>query len=72
MPLAALPPDADDRYREVLQEATCMFGPVEGAKYMNTRNFALGGLTPQELVLTLEGSHQVQNELSAHGSGGPL
>lgn len=72
MPPLALPPDADDRYREVLQEATRMFGPVEGAKYMSTRNFALGGLTPQELTLTQEGTRQVHNELSAHGSGGPL
>jgi uncharacterized protein (DUF2384 family) len=63
-----IPVDAD----ELLLEAVRMFGPVEGRRFMNTRNFALGGRTPAELALTEEGARQVRNELWAQQNGGPL
>ena len=40
--------------------------------YMHTRNFALGGATPAELVKTSEGERIVLNELDAQAGGGPL
>jgi uncharacterized protein (DUF2384 family) len=41
-------------------------------KYMHTRNFALGGSTPTELIKTAEGERLVLNELQAQAEGGPL
>jgi uncharacterized protein (DUF2384 family) len=41
-------------------------------KYMHTKNFALGGATPAELLKTSEGERLVLNELQAHAEGGPL
>jgi len=65
---ASISPDGDD----LLLEAVSMFGPVEGARFMTTRNFALGGRTPAELAVTKEGARQVWNELWARQNDGPL
>jgi putative toxin-antitoxin system antitoxin component (TIGR02293 family) len=48
-------------------------GSWEAAReYMHTRNFALGGATPADLVKTAEGERVVVNELHAQAEGGPL
>jgi hypothetical protein len=39
---------------------------------MQTKNFALGGLTPMQLVATEQGTRQVLAEISAHADDGPL
>jgi putative toxin-antitoxin system antitoxin component (TIGR02293 family) len=41
-------------------------------EYMHTRNFALGGATPAELVKTADGESLVLNELHAQAESGPL
>ena len=70
---ASIPPGAEERYQHILLEAVRMFfGSDEGARFMTTRNFALGGRTPAELTLTKDGTHQVHNELWAQDRGGPL
>lgn len=43
-----------------------------GRAYMHTRNFALGGATPAELVKTSDGERIVLDELHAQAEGGPL
>lgn len=59
------------RYETVRQEATRLLG--EGAvRYLWTRNFALGGATPVELIADDDGVQNVLNELSAHAGGGPV
>lgn len=59
------------RYESVRLEATRLLG--EGAaRYLWTRNFALGGATPVELLADDDGVQAVLNELSAHAGGGPL
>lgn len=53
--------------------AAKVLGSHDAARsYMHTRNFALGGGTPAELVKTAEGERLVLNELHAQAEGGPL
>ena len=53
--------------------AAQVLGTFDAARaYMHTRNFALGGATPAELVKTADGERIVLNELQAHAEGGPL
>jgi putative toxin-antitoxin system antitoxin component (TIGR02293 family) len=53
--------------------AADVLGSYEAAReYMHTRNFALGGATPADLVKTAEGERVVVNELHAQAEGGPL
>ena len=53
--------------------AAQVLGDFDAARaYMHTRNFALGGATPAELVKTADGERIVLNELQAHAEGGPL
>jgi putative toxin-antitoxin system antitoxin component (TIGR02293 family) len=53
--------------------AADVLGSWEAAReYMHTRNFALGGATPADLVKTAEGERVVVNELHAQAEGGPL
>ncbi len=40
--------------------------------YLHTRNFALGGATPAELLKTADGERIVLNELHAQAEGAPL
>ena len=50
-----------------------VLGSLDAARaYMHSRNFALGGTTPAELVKTADGERIVLNELQAHADGGPL
>lgn len=50
-----------------------VLGSYDAARaYMHTRNFALGGATPAELVKTSDGERIVFNELHAQAEGGPL
>ena len=50
-----------------------VFGDYDTARqYMHTRNFALGGATPAELVKTADGESLVLNELHAQAESGPL
>jgi uncharacterized protein (DUF2384 family) len=53
--------------------AAAVTGSYDAARaYMHTRNFALGGATPAELVKTSDGERIVLNELHAQAEGGPL
>ena len=53
--------------------AAQVLGNFDAARaYMHTRNFALGGATPAELVKTADGERIVLNELQAHAESGPL
>ena len=53
--------------------AADLLGSYDAARaYMHTRNFALGGATPAELVKTSDGERIVLNELHAQAEGGPL
>ena len=50
-----------------------VLGDADSARrYLRTRNFALGGATPIELVQTSEGERLVLDELQAHADSGPL
>lgn len=50
-----------------------VLGSYDAARaYMHTKNFALGGATPTELVKTSDGERIVLNELQAQAEGGPL
>ena len=50
-----------------------VLGSYDAARaYMHTRNFALGGATPAELVKTSDGERIALNELHAQAEGGPL
>ena len=50
-----------------------VLGSYDSARaYMHTRNFALGGATPAELIKTSDGERIVLNELHAQAEGGPL
>lgn len=40
--------------------------------YLETPNFALGGMTPMELLQTSEGEQLVLNELQMHLESGPV
>jgi len=49
-----------------------VLGSYDAARaYMHTRNYALGGTTPAELIKTSEGERIVLNELHAQAEGGP-
>lgn len=69
---ATVPATPEERYALVALEVEAQLGPEVAATYMQTRNFALGGLMPTELVATEEGTRQVLAEISAHAGGGPL
>lgn len=60
------------RYTLVVREVEARLGREVAATYMRTKNFALGGRTPYELVATEEGTRQVLAEISAHAGGGPF
>lgn len=61
------------RAARVTTAAAEVLGSFDAArKYMHTKNFALGGSTPAELLKTSEGERLVLNELQAHAEGGPL
>lgn len=50
-----------------------VLGSFDAARnYMHSRNFALGGATPAELLKTAEGERLVLNELQTHAEGGPI
>jgi uncharacterized protein (DUF2384 family) len=50
-----------------------VLGSYDAARaYMHTRNFALGGATPVELIKTADGERIVLNELQTQAEGGPL
>jgi uncharacterized protein (DUF2384 family) len=50
-----------------------LLGGFEAAKsYMHTRNFALGGAMPMNLVKMAGGERVVMNDLQTHADGGPL
>jgi uncharacterized protein (DUF2384 family) len=61
------------RAARVTTTAAEVLGNFEAArKYMHTRNFALGGSTPAQLLKTAEGERLALNELQAHAEGAPL
>jgi uncharacterized protein (DUF2384 family) len=50
-----------------------LFGGFDAARrYLRTKNYALGGAIPLELLKTAEGERLVMNELHAQAEGGPL
>jgi uncharacterized protein (DUF2384 family) len=50
-----------------------VLGTLDAARrYLHTRNYALGGSTPAELLKTSEGERVVLNELHAAIEGGPV
>ena len=53
--------------------AAKVFGNLEaGRNYLRTKNFALGGAAPIDLLQTAEGERIVLNELQTQADGGPL
>lgn len=61
------------RLARALGMATKALGDVQKARdYLKTPNFALGGMTPRELLRTAEGEQLVLNEIQAHAEGGPV
>ena len=58
--------------RATMTAAEVLGGYDAARDYMHTRNFALGGTTPAELVKTSDGERIVLNELHAQAEGGPL
>lgn len=70
--MRALPRTARARCALVQREVELRLGPAVATTYMQTKNFALGGLTPMELVATEQGTRQVLAEISAHAGEGPL
>ncbi|HUH94588.1 MAG TPA: MbcA/ParS/Xre antitoxin family protein [Casimicrobiaceae bacterium] len=61
------------RAARAMTAAAEVLGSFETARrYMRTRNFALGGAMPMELLQTAEGERLVLNELQAQADGGPL
>lgn len=69
---ANIPATPEERYALVAHEIEVHLGPETAATYMRTRNFALGGLMPTDLLATEEGTRQVLAEISTHIEGGPL
>lgn len=67
-----IPIAPEERDALVAREIEAQLGPETSATYLRTRNFALGGLMPAELLTTEEGTRQVLAEISAHAEGGPL
>lgn len=62
---------AEQRYWLVAREVEARLGLEVAATYMHTKNFALGGLTPAQLVATEEGTQLVLTEVSAQADCGP-
>ena len=61
------------RAARVTTAAAEVLGGFDAARrYLRTRNFALGGSTPLDLLRTAEGERLVMNELQAQAEGGPL
>ena len=61
------------RAARVTTAAADLFGSFDAARrYLRTKNFALGGATPLELLRTAEGERLVTNELHAQAESGPL
>ena len=58
--------------RAVAAASQVLNGFDAARRYMHTRNFALGGRTPVDLLRTAEGERLVLNELHAQAEGGPL
>jgi len=53
--------------------AADVFGDIEsGRAYLRTRNFALGGAAPIDLLQTAVGERIVLNELQTQADGGPV
>jgi len=53
--------------------AACVMGGLDEARaYLKTPQFALGGVTPREMLLKTEGEQLVINELQTHMDGGPV
>jgi len=72
-PLDPAPSELALRMLRAVLAAARVFGNVEAArKYLRTRNFALGGATPVDLLQTAEGERIVLNELQTQADGGPL
>lgn len=70
--LSFVPLSPEQRYELVVREVEGLLGSEVAATYMLTRNFALGGRTPAELVATDEGTRRVLSEISAQSAGGPV
>jgi len=61
------------RESAAVAQAIRLLGNAEHARtYLKTPNFALGGMTPMELLQTEAGKQLVLNELQAHLDGGPV
>ena len=61
------------RAARATMSAADVLGSYDAARaYMHTRNFALGGATPAELVKTSDGERILLNELHAQAEAGPL
>jgi putative toxin-antitoxin system antitoxin component (TIGR02293 family) len=61
------------RAARVTTAAAEVLGSFDAArKYLHTKNFALGGATPAELLKTGEGERLVLNALQAQAEGGPI
>ena len=61
------------RIGRVLTIAWDLFGSLEIARqYLRTRNFALGGAIPRDLLKTGEGEQVVLAELQTQAAGGPV
>lgn len=71
-----LPVDESERamrLARVTLTAAQMLGGFDAARrYLHTRNFALGGAAPLDLLQTSQGEGIVLNELQAHAEDGPL
>ena len=60
-------------YRRVRTRAAEVLGSGSAAEdYMHTRNFALGGATPMELLAQAGGESSIMRELDAAEGGGPV
>jgi len=61
------------RAARVTTAAAQVLGSFDAVRqYMRTKNFALGGSTPIDLIKTAEGERLVLNELQAQAGSGPL
>jgi putative toxin-antitoxin system antitoxin component (TIGR02293 family) len=61
------------RIGRVFAMAADLFGSLDAARdYLRTRNFALGGAVPRDLLKTAEGEQVVVSELQTQADGGPV
>jgi uncharacterized protein (DUF2384 family) len=58
--------------RVSIAAAEVLGGFETARRYIRTKNFALGGATPLDLMKTAEGERLVMNELQAQAESGPL